>query len=481
MAVQAGKPRRIAKTPRVIADEDESSALGLAGDGSGALGDGGGDDQAFNSAVHKIQSRLLVQREAQRRIRATDAERFLPDDSVSGSLRDMVGRTRDVERYLVDGICGARHNVIITAQYKAGKTMLLTNLLRSLADGRPFLRKSVQQRVVGMWSCEMDEIDLIDEYIVPQKVSNVDDFHVAHLRGHHVDILSEVGRNWTVQWLKSRQITVWGIDSLARLARMSGVDENDNTQMMSLLVRIDEIKHDAGVDVAFILVHTGRGEMEAGKERARGATVVDDWADARWIYTKQGDTRFLSVDGRRVRMEETELVFSERTNRLTLGNGDRDTQPMRAGVEMVRVAMVNHNGKAKSKNELQKWLSPMLARGMRNRAFVLGLIDEAVALGIIRRVRGARNVQHFELVQGGGVDDVSDADGSVVPNQYHSGTEPLGIKTKTSGSIVYRPYTAVLQNHRVGDTHPMKRTRTRTEPRVAARVLDFRFVDKWMR
>jgi hypothetical protein len=106
---------------------------------------------------------------------------------------------------------------------------------------------------------------------------------------------------------------------------MAAVTEKDHDEMLSLLMAVDEIVEAAGVDVVFIIAHTGRMQHEEGKERARGATVIDDWPDARWIMTKlsEGDSRFLAVEGRGVAMATTSLVFDEVTKRSVLGYGGK--------------------------------------------------------------------------------------------------------------------------------------------------------------
>ena len=67
--------------------------------------------------------------------------------------------------------------------------------------------------------------------------------------------------------------------------------------------------------------------MEQGEERARGATRLDDWADVRWLLTRdKGDVRFFRATGRDVDFDEVGLAFDERTRHLSITGGDRRSE-----------------------------------------------------------------------------------------------------------------------------------------------------------
>lgn len=285
-----------------------------------------------NEMVRKILARRQALREADQ---WEQQQHFMaPPDNVSWRAADALEDPPSPMPFLIGpregdthGIAGAKHNVLITAQYKTGKTAFtIASLAKSLCDGTPFLGQfsvPTDGRVVGHWNCEMEGTELLDEYIRPAGIQNPDRLHIANLRGYAVNVLSPVGKAWTVNWLKDRGVQVWAIDSLARLLRMAGVKEQENDAVLNVLMAIDEIKVEAGVDVSFVIAHTGRAEQEEGRERARGATVIDDWADARWIMTRDGDVRFLAVDGRGVRLSTTSLDFNHDTGVSTLGTGDK--------------------------------------------------------------------------------------------------------------------------------------------------------------
>lgn len=329
----------------------------------------------------------LRRRDVRRKADQIEAQRrFIPPPpDVSWNVQDGLKNPPQRQKYLIEGLAGAKHNVMLIAQYKTGKTtFMVANLNRALCDGTPFLDEfpvNVPPAgvVVGHWNCEMDPDELLEEYIRPADMKNPDNMHVANLRGYAVNILSEVGKQWAIDWLKTRGVKVWTIDSLARLARMAGVNENDNHEMLNLLMSIDDIKIAAGVDVSFTIAHTGRGEMEEGNERARAATVIDDWPDARWIMTKDNEVRFLSVDGRGVRLKTTTLHFDEGTNRMSLGIGGKVEARNEAGVQAVVDIVTENNGKLNT-GTLKKALKEKFPSMKRAAAFT-DLIAEAVDYG----------------------------------------------------------------------------------------------------
>lgn len=312
-----------------------------------------------------------------------------PPNDISWSLTDGLKDPPKPVPHLIGGpegekgLAGAKHNVVLTAQYKYGKTKFVMGAVASaLCDGEDFLGHfpvNVPEggAVVGHWNCEMDPDEMLDDYIRPVGIKNTDNLHVANLRGYRINILTDLGRSWAVEWLKERRVRVWTIDSFARLARMSGVSEKDNDEVMSLLMALDEIKVEAGVDVLFLITHTGRAEMEEGKERARGATAIDDWADARWIMTKVDKARFLRVEGRGVSLGDSSLVYDEDTNRSVLGFGGK-TEVREDTAKDAVVKIVNEQpGIVKT-----ALLLALRGVGISNRAAVEP-IQEAVAGGFI--------------------------------------------------------------------------------------------------
>ena len=366
------------------------------------------EEESPEEQKQRLAEELVDKREIQELAKQIKAERshITPPPSASWSLKDALKNPPQPTPYLIDGLAGAKHNVIITAQYKTGKTAFtMGTLAQSIADGTPFLGEfevngPKEGTVVGHWNCEMDDNELMDDYIRPVGFTNVGTLRVWGLRGHNVNILTYLGKRDAVDWLKGstpdEAVKVWTIDSLARLARMAGVSEKDNDEMMSLLMAVDEIKVEAGVDVCFIIAHTGRMQHEEGQERARGATVIDDWPDARWIMTKDGDIRFLAVEGRGVKMETTSLQFDEGTKRSVLGVGNKGEVRANGFVQAVVDVVASNPGI--NKTALQNKLKE---RGVSSNRAADEFIEDAEEAGFIERKsgsnggRGGKSVLHY--------------------------------------------------------------------------------------
>jgi hypothetical protein len=220
------------------------------------------------------------------------------------------------------------YNSTITAQYKTGKTTLGGNLLRSLADGDHFLRRFPVLKPtgrIGLLNYELSESDMLD-WLDDQGIANTDRIAVLNLRGVPFSLASERNQGELVAWCRDMEVEVLNLDPHRRAFAGFG-EENNNDDVNRFTGALDEIKKAAGVSDLFLYVHTGRGQQEQGNERARGATALDDWADQRWLLTKDAQTqdRYLYVDGRMQFVPEFKLVYDRDTRHLAYEDGNRKT------------------------------------------------------------------------------------------------------------------------------------------------------------
>lgn len=215
-------------------------------------------------------------------------------------------------------------NTIVAAMYKTGKTTLMLNLLRSLVRREKFLGVKAVELVPGnvaFWNYELSERQMLSWFA---KLGLTADeqrlISVWNLRGYSMPLLQDFGERDAVDWLRERDIGTLVLDPLFRSFRSAGgLDENSNGEMGRFLDKLDRIKERANVTDLFIPTHFGRAE-----ERTRGATVIDDWCDGRWNFTKKDDARYLSAEGRDVALDEDRVDFNVDGLRLTLsGTGGR--------------------------------------------------------------------------------------------------------------------------------------------------------------
>jgi hypothetical protein len=353
---------------------------------------------------------------AKKRVRAMDVEALArqivsqrafqpPPDDVSYRWSDHTNTPRPPVQFAVDTIAAVGQNITITGQYKAGKTLFAVNLIRCLADAEPFLGEFKVPRMtngdtVGFWSLEMSMQDL-DGYIDPIGLEAGHRLVVLSGRGYGVNLLTDVGKAWAINWLRDKGVVTWVIDSHARMCRMAGVDENDNGQVLGLLHRLDEIKEQANIGELYYLAHTGRGEMAEGRERARGATVLDDWADARWVLTRDAAVRFLAVEGRTVKdMTATSLVFDKETGRLTLGASDKYGAKNEGLVDLINGLVLAAPGEM-NKRALKRLATERAPTGMKNGVMVSDAIGDAIEGGFIEaRKVNDREVRYWPVLGG---------------------------------------------------------------------------------
>jgi AAA domain-containing protein len=281
------------------------------------------EDELMAARVAEIR----LEREARRRAAVAEAAAGWTPPPDEGSLREQLRRPRETPQYLVQGLIGWRHNTVLAAQYKTGKTTFGLNLVRSLVDGKPFLGRETSLPDggrVGWWNGEMEPDDWLD-YVRPMGLRATDRVASLSLRGRRMPILDDYAGEWVVKWLRENDIALWCVDSWRRLCAWTGVNENKNEEVEKLTERIDRLKADSGCQAFLAIAHTGRAQHEEGSEHARGATSLDDWADGRLMLTTVDGTRFLYAVGRGVDFEDTALTFDRLRNRVGLGEGNRRT------------------------------------------------------------------------------------------------------------------------------------------------------------
>lgn len=275
---------------------------------------------------------LLDQEIAHQRIRRL-ATRLLDDEEAAAQFREPVWRATLADElaipdepvsYLVDEVFPTGANVLLTAQFKAGKTTLVNHLTGCLADGDPFLGVygvHGPARRIALWNYEVDERQY-RRWLRDLNIAHPERVTVLNLRGYRLPLVTSRVEDWVVAWLERHEIDVWVVDPFARAFTGSGDSENDNTQVGRFLDALDVIKHRAGVSELVMPTHTGRGHMDEGQERARGATRLDDWADVRWLLTKDDeDVRYFRATGRDVEVPEGRLSHDPTTRSLALDTG----------------------------------------------------------------------------------------------------------------------------------------------------------------
>lgn len=267
--------------------------------------------------------------------------------------------------FVVEELFPERSICQLNAQYKIGKTTLVTNLVHSLATGEPFLRRfAVHPNLDGHiahWNMEVSQSTLLGWYrkqgLTKQAMSKV--FPLSVRGNLSLDFKSDVVVEWTIKWLQNNNVKVWVIDPLSKLFRE---DENSNHEFNQWWLKLEHIAHEANLQLVLIVHHTGHAN-----ERGRGASAMGGNPDVILSYTHAGNLgdvppnnrRYLSALGRDVTLPSTEIDFDPDTNGLFCTNSGTTRIQAKSTTKAVEagVAVWNLNERIKVGDlyKLLKW------------------------------------------------------------------------------------------------------------------------------
>lgn len=272
---------------------------------------------------------------AAERIRIREAARQLVDAETAQHL-DLPTLVRldrflavpdDPVTHLVAGLWPIGGRVVLAAQKKAGKTTLVGNLARALADGDPFLSQFQTGRVarIVLVDNELDK-DMLRRWLRDQGIANQHRVELLSLRGRlsTFNILDpEVRQRWAEE---VGPADVLFFDCLRPALDALGLSEDKEAGRF--LEALDELTTTAGVSATLVVHHMGHSN-----ERARGDSRILDWPDAIWKLVSDADEadqpsegprrRYFSALGRDVDQPETQLSFDRDTRRLSVVGGSR--------------------------------------------------------------------------------------------------------------------------------------------------------------
>lgn len=291
---------------------------------AGPNGNGAGpepDDETMAEQKRLIAAeavRQLVLIRGRRLALATDAaETFqTPED---WRLDALLANGVPEPQWTVEGLHEWGSNTSLTAAFKTGKSTMVLNLLRALADGTQFLDAYECRALSGnvaFFNYELSAATLA-RWLGRMQIRNPRRIFGLNLRNRRLDLSDDTACEWVIGWLRSHEIEVWVTDPLARAYYGS---ENDNTELKLWTDAVDAIKGAAGVADFWVTLHTGRALAVEGEEHARGATRIDDWVDSRWVMTQQSGNRYFRATGREIESNEAMLHFDPETWRLSLNH-----------------------------------------------------------------------------------------------------------------------------------------------------------------
>lgn len=350
-------------------------------------------DEAYRVLVATEARRVRLNRDARKLVDDQDAANAFRVPPFLPTLADELAIPDEPVTYAIDELIPTGANVVLTAQYKTGKTTTINNLARAFADGVDFLNRYGVAPLDGRVCLFNYEVDGAQyrRWLREVGIVNVDRVTVLNLRGFRLPLTVPFVEDWTVNYLRERECKVWIVDPFARAFTGCG-DENDNGQVGVFLDTLDVIKERAGVDVLVMPNHTGRAEFEQGQERGRGATRLDDWADVRWLLTKDdSDVRYFRATGRDVDVDESALAFDPATRHLRVAGGDRREQARRRIDDAVLTIVQNRPGVGTV--DLREGVVQILGRGIGRDAFT-GAVTRLCGSRRMHTVKVGKTVEH---------------------------------------------------------------------------------------
>ena len=290
------------------------------------------------------------------------------------TLRDRLARPRTPTRWRIDGWQPAGSRVVLAAQFKARKTTLVGNLVRSLVDGDYWLDKHEVAPVSGTLAVldfEMG-VDQLDDWLRDQRIRDDDRGLVIPMRGRAAlfDLLAQRKLAEWAKLLRDRDTGYLALDCLRPILDALGLDEHRDAGRF--FVALDQLLTDAGIGDALVVHHMGHFG-----ERSRGDSRIRDWPDVEWRLVRQddepGSARYISAYGRDVDVFESELLYDRTSRHLTIVGGSRRDAAVRAALRDVTAV-------------LKKSAEPMTGRAielaLEGSEHKRAVIRSALALGI---------------------------------------------------------------------------------------------------
>jgi hypothetical protein len=276
-----------------------------------------------------------VRREARRILDAEERPPILipPFETLAARLLHPTATYTD---WRIAGWQGRNHRVMCAAQFKAGKTTLRDNYIRSKVDGDLFLGYATVTPITGslvLIDTEMSEPQL-EAWLRAQGIKAADRVWPIALRGQvsRFNLLdADVRREWAER-LRAVTADDFVLDCLRPVLDALGLDEQ--REAGRFLVALDALLIEAGIPEALVIQHMGHGA-----ERARGDSRLRDWPDVEWRLIRRDDDpaspRYITAYGRDVDVPEGRLTFDPTTRHLTLAGGSRHDEKTRTALAAV--------------------------------------------------------------------------------------------------------------------------------------------------
>jgi hypothetical protein len=308
-------------------------------------------DTAFEQANQREQE--IARRLNDRRLREEVEQRFRREQLADlkrprvFSLDQFLARPATDPTYRIGDVWPTGGRVVLSAQFKAGKSTVVGNVIRALADGTPLFDRFAVRPGARVLLID-DELDdrTLQRWLTDQRIENTTQVAVTCLRGA-LSSFAITDPDIRAAWARDiAGADVVILDCLRPILDALGLDENHDAG--KFLVAFDALLAEAGATEALVLHHMGHNA-----ERSRGDSRINDWPDALWKLVRDksdedpttddvAGSRYFSAFGRDVNFPQTELSYHPATRHLVLGEQalNRQQTVTKRRTEMARTAVI---------------------------------------------------------------------------------------------------------------------------------------------
>lgn len=344
--------------------------------------------EQFTALVERKKFALKINRTA---VRQLDAEEVGLDAIPEGiTLQALLAEPDEAQAWIIQDLLPAGGRALFSAQYKSGKTTVVTNLVRCLVGGGDFLGRfpvTPPDGIVAVLDFEMPR-QTLRKWYRDQGIGRSENVELHFLRGKAASFdirLAEVRQRWITK-LRSSNVRFLVVDCLRPILDALGLDEHKDCGLF--LTALDVLLRDAGIAGALVVHHAGHTG-----ERARGDSRLRDWPDAEWVMVRATENpasqRFFTAIGRDVEVPESALSFDEVTRKLTMHPGrSRSKGKLRAALTAIQGFLRSNEGA--TKKGLEEHLGGEHAQQTIRSAITWGVKTDRLAYGAA--VRGRRLV-----------------------------------------------------------------------------------------
>lgn len=248
-------------------------------------------DGAFEAEVARELRRQKISRKARNLLDDEEKEPF--EEPAPIDLATFLEQPDNPTTYRVDQLWPVGGNVLFAAAAKFGKSTMVMNLIRSMADGSSFLGhfecpQIAEGETLLLIDLEMS-VDRVRAELRGQgiKPENYKFVRLENLRGEpkKFDVTSPEVRAYWKAYCEEHNVKTLILDPIAPLLGYLNVEENDNTTVNRFFQQLDEFKKECGIRDMLVTHHCGH----TADWRPRGASRFNDWPDGLWLAKIDGD------------------------------------------------------------------------------------------------------------------------------------------------------------------------------------------------